>query len=148
MSSTARRFVDAFLRGDSPSAAALLATEATFHSPVRDYAGAERIATVWEAVAGIIVDARTTSVHDQERETIAFFVGAIRDLPVDGVLRTLTDDDDRVSDVTLMVRPGPHSRPASRTSRSERQQTPWHGGPMRGPPRRICSDPSGRTTRR
>ena len=105
MSSTARRFVDAFLRGDSPSAAALLAPEATFHSPVRDYAGAERIARVWEAVAGIIVDARTTSVHDRDRETIAFFVGAIKDLPVDGVLRTLTDDDDRVSDVTLMVRP-------------------------------------------
>jgi hypothetical protein len=105
MSSTARRLVDAFLRGDAPSAASLLAPEATFHSPVRDYAGAERIASVWEAVAGIIVDARTTSVHDQGRETIAFFAGAIRDLPVDGVLRTLTDDDNRVSDVTLMVRP-------------------------------------------
>jgi SnoaL-like domain len=64
MSSIARRFVDAFLRGDAPSATALLAPEATFHSPIRDYAGAERIAVVWEAVAGIVVDARTTSVHD------------------------------------------------------------------------------------
>ena len=105
MTSTARRFVDAFLRGDAPSAAALLAPEATFHSPVRDYAGADRIASVWEAVAGILADARPTSVHEQDRETIAFFAGAIKDQPVDGVLRTLTDEDDRVTDVTLMVRP-------------------------------------------
>ena len=33
MTSTARRLIDAFLGGDAPSAAALLAPEATFHSP-------------------------------------------------------------------------------------------------------------------
>ena len=105
MPTSARRFVDAFLADDVPSAAVLLAPEATFHSPIRDYAGAERIGSVWRAVAGVVTDARPTSIHERDDETIAFFAGSIKDRPVDGVLRTLTDEDDRITDVTLMIRP-------------------------------------------
>jgi hypothetical protein len=105
MPATGRRLVDAFLAGDLTSAAAQLAPDAAFHSPIRDYAGAEQIGTVWRMVAGIVADARPTSIHESGGETIAFFVGAIKDQPVDGVLRTLTGDDDRVTDVTLMLRP-------------------------------------------
>lgn len=101
----ARRLIDAFLTGDAPSATALLAGDATFHSPIRDYAGADRIGSVWQAVAGVITDAHPTSVHECDSETIAFFAGAIKDQPVDGVLRTLADADDRVTDITLMLRP-------------------------------------------
>src|SRR5512142_2707387 len=99
MTSSARQLIDAFLRGDAPSAAALLATDATFHSPIRDYAGADAIVAVWGAVAGVVADARPTSVHEHDGETIAFFVGAIKREPVDGVLRTLTDSDGRIHDV-------------------------------------------------
>lgn len=106
MSTTsARLLIDAFLTGDAPSAAALLATEATFHSPIRDYAGADRIGSVWQAVAGVVTDARLMSVHERDTETIAFFAGAIKDQPVDGVLRALADDDNRITDITLMLRP-------------------------------------------
>ncbi len=56
-------------------------------------------------MASVVDNARPTSVHERDGETIAFFAGTIRDQPVDGVLRTLTDDDDRVADITLMVRP-------------------------------------------
>ncbi len=49
------------------------------------------------------LEARRTEA--QGRRAIAFFVGQIKDSPVDGVLRTLTDENDRVADVTLMVRP-------------------------------------------
>jgi len=105
MPSTARRLINAFLAGDAPSATALLAPDATFHSPIRDYAGAERIDSVWRAVAGVVTDARPTSVHERDGETIAFFAGAIKDQPVDGVLRTLTDNQNRVADITLVIRP-------------------------------------------
>jgi hypothetical protein len=105
MPTNARRLVDAFLAGDALAAAALLAPEASFHSPIRDYAGAERIGSVWRAVAGVVTDARPTSVHEHDAETIAFFAGAIKDQPVDGVLRMLTDEDDRITDITLMIRP-------------------------------------------
>ena len=90
MPSTAHRLIDAFLSGDAPSAAALLAPDAKFHSPIRDYAGAEQISAVWRAVAGVVANARPTSVHERDRERIAFFAGTIKAQPVDGVLRTLT----------------------------------------------------------
>ena len=105
MPTTARRLIDAFLAGDAPSAAALLAPDATFHSPIRDYSGAERIGSVWGAVAGVVSDAEPTSVHERDGEAIAFFTGAINTEAVDGVLRTLTDEHDRVAEITLMVRP-------------------------------------------
>ena len=105
MPPAARCLIDAFLAGDAPSAVALLAPDACFHSPVRDYVGAERIESVWGAVAGVIRDARPTTIHEADRETIAFFAGTVKNQAVDGVVRTLTDADNRVSDVTLMVRP-------------------------------------------
>lgn len=101
----ARRLTDAFLSGDTHSAAALLAPDACFHSPIRDYSGADQISAVWRAVAGVIRNAQPTTIHERDNETIAFFGGTIKDRPVDGVLRTLTDENDRVSDLTLMVRP-------------------------------------------
>jgi hypothetical protein len=105
MPSSARSLIDAFLSGDATSAAALLAPDARFHSPIRDYAGAEQITSVWRAVAGVITDARPTSVHERDRERIAFFAGTIKDQPVDGVLRTLANDENRIIDITLMLRP-------------------------------------------
>jgi hypothetical protein len=105
MPSSAHRLTEAFLRGDATSAAALLAPHARFHSPIRDYAGAEQITSVWRAVAGVITNARPTSVHDRDRERITFFAATIKDQPVDGVLRTLTNDDNRIVEITLMLRP-------------------------------------------
>lgn len=105
MPTPGRRLTDAFLTGDAPSAAALLASDANFHSPIRDYAGAERIGSVWRAVTGVVAEARPISVHERDGETIAFFAGAIKGEPVDGVLRTLTTSEDRVTDITLMLRP-------------------------------------------
>ncbi len=105
MSATGRRLTQAFLAGDAATAAALLAPDARFHSPIRDYYGADQIGPVWRAVAGVVHNAQPTSIHEHDEETVAFFAGAIKDHPVDGVLRTLTDENNRVSDITLMIRP-------------------------------------------
>jgi hypothetical protein len=105
MPTAARRPIDAFLAGDMPSAAAVLAPNAGFHSPIRDYVGTEEIVSVWRAVAGVVENAQPTSVHERDGEAIAFFAATIKDQPVDGVLRTVTDEDRRVSDITLMLRP-------------------------------------------
>lgn len=102
---TAPRLIDAFLAGDTSSAAALLAPDASFHSPIRDYVGADQIDSVWRAVAGVVQNAQPTSVHERDAETIAFFAGTINDQTVDGVLRTLTNEENRVSEITLMIRP-------------------------------------------
>ena len=105
MSAAARRLTDAFLAGDVCTAAALLAPDACFHSPIRDYLGAGQVRAVWDAVAGVVQDAVPTSIHERDRETIAVFTGTIKDQAIDGVLRTVTDADDRASEVTLMIRP-------------------------------------------
>ncbi|MDQ6778414.1 MAG: hypothetical protein M3071_19830 [Actinomycetota bacterium] len=105
MPTTAHLLINSFLAGDAPSASALLAPAATFHSPIRDYTGAPQIDAVWHAVSGVVAGAQPTSVHERDGETIAFFAGAIRHTPVDGVLRAITDGNDRVTDVTLMLRP-------------------------------------------
>lgn len=105
MSIAARRLIDAFLAGDVSSAVGLLAPEATFHSPIRDYVGTNRIESVWRAVAGVVQNTQPISVHERDGETIAVFLGTIIDQPIDGVLRTLSDDENRVSEVTLMIRP-------------------------------------------
>jgi hypothetical protein len=105
MPATGRHLIDAFLAGDAPSAIALLAPDATFHSPIRDYAGAEKIGAVWRTVAGVVQAATPISVHSRGDETIAVFAATIKAQPVHGVLRTVTDDSGRVGDVMLMVRP-------------------------------------------
>jgi hypothetical protein len=105
MPTTAHRLINAFLAGDAPAASALLAPAATFHSPIRDYTGAPQIDAVWRAVSGVVSGAQPTSIHERDGETIAFFAGTIRNTPVDGVLRALADENDRITDVTLMLRP-------------------------------------------
>lgn len=105
MPSTASRLLDAFLAGDAASATALLSPAASFHSPIRDYEGAEQIEAVWQTVAGVVTDARPTSLHERDGESVAFFTAAIKGQPVSGVVRSLTDEKDRVSDITLMLRP-------------------------------------------
>ena len=105
MPAPARRLIDAFLAGNPVSAAGLLAPNARFHSPIRDYAGAGPIGSVWRAVAGVVQDAQPKSIHERGEETIVFFAATIKDQAVDGVLRAMTDDDSRVSEITLMVRP-------------------------------------------
>jgi SnoaL-like domain len=105
MPATARRLIDAFLAGDAPSAAALLAPDARFHSLVRDYVGADQIDSVWRALAGVLQNGRSTSVHERDGETIAFFAATIKGQPVDGVMRAVTDEEHRASDITVMVRP-------------------------------------------
>lgn len=105
MSTATRRLIDAFLAGDVSTAASLLAPDASFHSPIRDYVGAGRIESVWRSVAGVVQNAQPMSVHEHDGEAIAFFVGRIIDQPIDGVVRTLSDDESHVSDLTLMIRP-------------------------------------------
>jgi hypothetical protein len=95
-----REIVDALLAGDASAATALLEPGATFHSPVADYRGAERIGTVWSAVAQLLTDAHATSVHEAPGETVAFFAATVHGRPADGVLRVVGTHD-----VTLMLRP-------------------------------------------
>src|SRR3954453_2607605 len=94
--------VEAFLAGDVAGAAGHLAPDATFHSPVADYDGSERIAALWAAGGQVLDGPQATAVIDGEDETVAFFTATFQGRRGDGVLRVVGEP---ARDVTLMVRP-------------------------------------------
>jgi len=105
MPAHARRLIDTFLAGDASAAAGLLSPDACFHSPVRDYFGADQIESVWHAVSGVVHNPQAESIYEHDDETLAFFSGTIKAQPIAGVVRTLSDESGRVADITLMIRP-------------------------------------------
>lgn len=94
--------IDAFLAGDTDRAVAQLADDATFHSPVADYAGRRRVAKVWAAVAQVVTDACASSVLVDGDRAVAVFTATAAGRPIDGVLHV---SGAPASDVTLLVRP-------------------------------------------
>jgi hypothetical protein len=94
-----RRVIDAFLAGDGVALRELVPEDVTFHSPVTDYAGRERAATVLAAVTEVVRTPRAISMLDAPGESVAFFTADIEDQRIEGVLRVAG------SDITLMIRP-------------------------------------------
>jgi hypothetical protein len=97
--------VEAFVAGDSAAMTRLLAPDATFHSPVTDYHGRERVAEVLSALVEVVTDVRVTSVLDGVESTAAFFTAAGDGRPADGVLHVLAAPGAPVTELTLMIRP-------------------------------------------
>ena len=97
--------VEAFLAGDAAAMIDLLTADATFHSPVTDYRGRERVGEVLGALAKVVTDARLTRRLDDAAATAAFFTATLDGGPADGALLILADPDGQVCDLTLMVRP-------------------------------------------
>jgi SnoaL-like protein len=98
-------FADAFLSGDPDTMAALLAPDATFHSPVTDYLGARRVAKLLRTVVQVVPARRAISVLEGRGETIATFTAEDAALRLDGVIRIVGDDQGRVVSVLLWLRP-------------------------------------------
>jgi hypothetical protein len=97
--------VEAFVAGDSAAMTRLLAPDVTFHSPVTDYHGRERVAQVLSALVEVVTDVRVTSVLEGAEGTAAFFTAAGDGRPADGVLHVLAAPGARVTELTLMIRP-------------------------------------------
>jgi hypothetical protein len=97
--------VEAFASGDARAFVGRLAPDVTFHSPVRDYHGRERVATVLAALVQVVSEVRLTRVIDGPEETVAFFVARGGGAHADGVLRVLAAHDRPATELTLMLRP-------------------------------------------
>jgi SnoaL-like domain len=103
--STGRRVVDAFAAGDAAGMTALLAPTATFHSPVTDYEGRERVAEVFAGLVQVLTDPDVTLVLEGSQETAAFFTVTTDGRRADGVLLVRAAADEPAGEVTLMLRP-------------------------------------------
>jgi SnoaL-like domain len=97
-----RQIVRAFAAGDAAAMTELLGLDATFHSPVTDYHGRERVAEVLGALVQVITDVRVTRVLDGPEETSAFFEASLDGRAADGVLLVLAAP---AGELTLMIRP-------------------------------------------
>jgi hypothetical protein len=97
--------VEAFLAGDAEAMIELLAPDATFHSPVTDYHGRERVGEVLEALVQVLADARASELLEAGDATAVFFTATLGERLGEGVLRVVAGPDGSVSDLTLMVRP-------------------------------------------
>jgi hypothetical protein len=97
--------VEAFLAGDAEAMIELLSPDATFHSPVTDYDGRERVGEVLGALVQVLADARASVRFEAPDATAAFFTATLDGWPGEGALLVVARPDGSVSDLTLMVRP-------------------------------------------
>jgi hypothetical protein len=97
--------VEAFLAGDAVAMTELLCADATFHSPVTDYHGRERVGEVLGALVHVLADARASVRFEACETTAVFFTAALDGRRGEGALLVVAGPDEAVRDLTLMVRP-------------------------------------------
>jgi len=94
--------------GDMAAMAACITEDATFHSPAvfEPYAGRAAVLTVLGAVTQVFEDFRYTGAFtgDDGRELLEFSTH-VGDLQVQGVDVLTFDQDGRVTDLTVLLRP-------------------------------------------
>jgi hypothetical protein len=99
------RFARAFIAGDADAMIAALAPDATFHSPVTDYAGARRVAKLLRAIVRVLPARTPVVLYGAGDESLAVFTARDAELELDGVLRVVADADGRIARVLLWLRP-------------------------------------------
>jgi hypothetical protein len=93
--------LEAIASRDRDALAKLLADDVVFHSPVQTYRGREQVVHLLATIGGVIDDIRATRTLDG----VTFFVARVEEHPVDGVLDEHAGADERVIEITLMMRP-------------------------------------------
>jgi uncharacterized protein len=102
-----RPFHDAVLAGDWATAVAQLSESVVFHSPAvhRAYEGREATATVLRAVSTVFEDFRYVDVLDDGDRAGLVFAARVGDREVEGWDYLRFDDDGRIVEFTVMLRP-------------------------------------------
>ena len=99
--STDSRLLDAISAGDRGALVAMLADEVVFHSPVQTYRGRDQVVHLLITISGVL-----EHVEVKRRVNgVTFFAAQVEEHPVDGVLDEHTDDQGRIAEITLMLRP-------------------------------------------
>jgi hypothetical protein len=91
----------AIAQSDRDALNEMLAEDVVFHSPVQTYRGRERIIRLLVTIGGIIEEVQVK----RELDGVTFFTAQVGEHPVDGVLEEHTDDEGRITELMLMLRP-------------------------------------------
>jgi uncharacterized protein len=102
-----RRFHDAVLAGDLDTAVAQLAEDVVFHSPAvhRPYEGREATAAILRMVAEVFDDFRYVDVLDEGERAGLVFAARVGDREVQGWDYLRFDEQGRIVEFTVMIRP-------------------------------------------
>jgi hypothetical protein len=95
------RLLAAIAARDRDVLSRLLAEDVVFHSPVQTYRGREQVVHLFVTIGGVLDRVEVT----REVDGVSFFAAQVEEHPVDGVLDQRVDDDGRITEITLMLRP-------------------------------------------
>ena len=90
---------------DPTRLAALLSEDVRFHSPVADYEGRADVTHLLTAIAGVLDSVGPVRELAAGRERTTFLAGTAQGRPIEGVLDEHHDEQGRVVEATLMLRP-------------------------------------------
>ena len=93
--------LEAIVARDREALAALVADDVVFYSPATTYRGRDQVADVLAVIGGVFVDITKT----REVETVTFVKGRAGGEELDGALVEIKDDDGRIAEITLLLRP-------------------------------------------
>ena len=101
-----------WLSGDIGALPGLLAENATFSSPVTDYAGRQDVSHMLGLIAQVIEDVRPGREWRDGNETASAFTAEFQGEEMQGMLREQHDSSNALAHVTLYLRPYRMLRPA------------------------------------
>jgi hypothetical protein len=88
-------------RQDEDALGELLVDDVVFHSPVQTYRGRDQVIRLLLAIGGVIENVAVT----RQLEDVTFFSATVEEHPVDGVIVAREVEEDRVGEITVMLRP-------------------------------------------
>lgn len=102
--------LDAIRGRDREALAAMVADDVVFHSPVTTYRGRDQVVDLLALIGAVLEDVTVT----REVETVTFVKGHSDGEELDGALVEIRDDDGRIAEITLLLRPLPALQSAVR----------------------------------
>jgi len=91
----------AIRKRDRAALAAMVGDDVVFNSPVTTYRGREQVVDLLALIGTVLDDVEATG----EVETVTFVKGHMDGEELDGVLVEIRDDDGRIAEITLLLRP-------------------------------------------
>jgi hypothetical protein len=135
---TRSAILQAWRFGDTAALPGLLAENATFSSPVADYAGGQNASHMLRLIAQVLEDVRPGPEWNTGNETVSAFTARFQGAEMQGMLREQRDSSNALVHVTLFLRPYRTLRAAitqmgELLARSPAQASPEqpHAGPGR-----------------
>jgi hypothetical protein len=97
--------VQAIGEGDAAALNRLVAEHVTFNSPIRTYHGRDDVVHLLTTIGSLLDELSVTRELAGPGETAAFIAGCFDEHGLDGVLDQRRDEQGRVVELTLMLRP-------------------------------------------